>query len=132
MAKLSEKYETMVVYSLKNGEEQVEANKAKFSQMLSENAEVIGTAEWGKRRLAYPINYENDGYYVLYGYDSKPDFPKEFERILNITDGVLRFLTVLRRDVPIAKAPEEIKSAKQDEEYEPTEEKEAVAQEQDE
>lgn len=121
MAKLSEKYETMVVYSLKNGEEQVEANKAKFSQTLSENAEVIGVAEWGKRRLAYPINYENDGYYVLYGYDSKPDFPKEFERVLNITDGVLRFLTVLRRDIPVVKVPEAVENAKTGEEYEPSE-----------
>jgi len=105
MAKLSEKYETMAVFSLKNGEEQAQANKAKFSALISENAELIEIAEWGKRQLAYPINYETEGYYVLYNYDSKPDFPKELERILNITDGVLRFLTVLRRDIPTPKAP---------------------------
>ncbi|MDR0221957.1 MAG: 30S ribosomal protein S6 [Oscillospiraceae bacterium] len=96
MAKLTEKYETMVVFSLKNGEEQVEGLKAKFSELLGSNAELVGVSEWGKRRLAYPINYETEGYYVLYGFDSKPDFPMEFERVLNITDGILRFLTVLR------------------------------------
>jgi len=105
MAKLSEKYETMAVYSLKNGDEQLEANKTKFSALIKENAELIDVAEWGKRQLAYPINYETEGYYVLYSYDSKPDFPRELERVLNITDGVMRFLTVVRRDVPVSKAP---------------------------
>ena len=110
MAKLSEKYETMVVYSLKNGEEQVEALKAKFSGILeeAEGVDLVSVNEWGKRRLAYPINYENDGYYVLYGFDSTPDFPKEFERVLNITEGVMRFLTVLRIDGPARPAPSEV------------------------
>jgi small subunit ribosomal protein S6 len=100
MPKLHEKYETMVVYSLKNGEESVEGLKNKFTALIEANAELISVNEWGKRRLAYPINYENDGYYVLYGFDCKPDFPKELERILNITEGVIRFLTVVRMDTP--------------------------------
>ncbi|MGN0700843.1 MAG: 30S ribosomal protein S6, partial [Oscillospiraceae bacterium] len=49
----------------------------------------------GKRRLAYAINYETEGYYVLYNFESKPDFPAELERIINITDGVLRSIVVL-------------------------------------
>jgi small subunit ribosomal protein S6 len=100
MPKLHEKYETMVVYSLKNGEEQVEGLKQKFSSLIGEQAELVSINEWGKRRLAYPINYELDGYYVIYNYDSKPDFPKELERVLNITEGVMRFLTVLRQEAP--------------------------------
>jgi len=106
MAKLGEKYETMVVFSLKSGDEQVEALKTKFTDLISANAEMVGVNEWGKRRLAYPINYENDGYYVLYMFDSKPDFPEELERVLNITEGILRFLTVLRIDKPVSAAPE--------------------------
>jgi len=100
MPKLQEKYETMVVYSLKNGEEHIEGLKSKFSTLIESNATSVSVNEWGKRRLAYPINYENEGYYVLYGFDSKPDFPMELERILNITEGVLRFLTVLRQEAP--------------------------------
>ena len=105
MAKLSEKYETMVVFSLKNGEEQVEGLKQKFTSLIETNADLISVNEWGKRRLAYPINYEPDGYYVLYGFDCKPEFPKELERVMGITEGILRFLTVLRMDAPAKPAP---------------------------
>ncbi len=97
MAKLGEKYEAVVVFSLKNGEEQVQSLVAKFSELIKENAELVNVDEWGKRKLAYPINYEADGYYVVYNFDSKPDFPVEFERVINITDGVLRSLVVLRK-----------------------------------
>jgi small subunit ribosomal protein S6 len=109
MAKLGEKYETMVVYSLKNGEEQVEGLKTKFLNLIESNPDVtlVNVNEWGKRRLAYPINYEPDGYYVLYAFDSTPDFPKEFERVLNITEGILRFLTVLRQEAPPKPVPAE-------------------------
>jgi small subunit ribosomal protein S6 len=106
MAKLSEKYESMVVFSLKNGAEQVESLKAKFSALIEENAELVGANEWGKKQLAYPINYETEGYYVLYKFDCKPDFPRELERVFNITEGILRFLTVLRNDAPARPAAE--------------------------
>ena len=61
------------------------------------NGELANVDEWGKRKLAYAINYENDGYYVVYTFTSKTDFPAEFERIINITDGVLRSLVVLSK-----------------------------------
>ncbi|MCL2108878.1 MAG: 30S ribosomal protein S6 [Oscillospiraceae bacterium] len=96
MAKLGEKYEAVVVFSLKE-EENVPALVKKFSDLIAENGELLGVDEWGKRRLAYPINYETDGYYVLYNFNSKPDLPLEFERVINITDGVLRSLVVLRQ-----------------------------------
>ncbi|MCM1299581.1 MAG: 30S ribosomal protein S6 [Firmicutes bacterium] len=95
MAKLGEKYEAMVVFSLKNGEEQVQNLVAKFTDLIKANGELINIDEWGKRKLAYPINYENDGYYVVYNFSSKTDFPAEFERIVSITDGVLRSMIVL-------------------------------------
>ena len=107
MAKLNEKYEAVVVFSLKNGEEQVETLKAKFQSLIESKAELVSVNEWGKKRLAYPINYENDGYYVLYNFDCEPGFPKEFERVLNITEGILRFLTVLRVEAPPKPEPEE-------------------------
>lgn len=70
---------------------------AKFSDLIKQNAELVNVDEWGKRKLAYDINYETEGYYVVYSFDSKPDFPMEFERIINITDGVLRSLVTLRK-----------------------------------
>ena len=50
--------------------------------------------EWGKRRLAYPINDEEDGYYVLYNHQCESEFPAELDRVLRITDGVLRSLII--------------------------------------
>ncbi|MCH5199389.1 MAG: 30S ribosomal protein S6 [Oscillospiraceae bacterium] len=97
MAKLGEKYEAMVVFSVKNGEEQVQSLVTKFTDLIKANGELVNVDEWGKRKLAYPINYENDGYYVVYTFSSKTDFPAEFERIINITDGVLRSLVLISK-----------------------------------
>ena len=97
MAKIDEKYEAIVVFSLKKGEEAVAELVKKFSDLIKENGTLVEVNEWGKRKLAYAINYETDGYYVLYNFDSKPDFPIEFERVINITDGILRSLVVLRK-----------------------------------
>ncbi|MDR1754671.1 MAG: 30S ribosomal protein S6 [Eubacterium sp.] len=97
MAKTSEKYEAVVIFSLANGDENVKGLVEKFSDLIKNGAELVSVDEWGKRRLAYPINYEDDGYYVVYCFNCKPDFPQEFERVINITDGVLRSLTTLRK-----------------------------------
>lgn len=97
MAKLSEKYEAMLVFSLKKDEEQIKALVEKFSELIKSNGTLAGVDEWGKRKLAYEINYEGEGYYVLYTFESKPDFPAEFERIVNITDGILRSAVVLKK-----------------------------------
>ncbi len=97
MAKLSEKYEAVIVFSLKKDEEQIKALTAKFSDLIKANGTLTNIDEWGKRKLAYEINYESEGYYVLYNFESKPDFPAELERIINITDGVLRSIVVLAK-----------------------------------
>ena len=98
MAKLDSKYEAMVVLSVKtNDEEQVKALISKFSELIKNNGTLEGVDEGGKRKLAYEINYESEGYYVLYNFESKPDFPAELERVISITDGVLRSMVVLRK-----------------------------------
>lgn len=95
MAKITEKYEAIIVFSLKKDEEQIKALTAKFADLIKENGTLGEIEEWGKRKLAYEINYESEGYYVLYNFESKPDFPAELERVINITDGVLRSIVVL-------------------------------------
>jgi len=52
--------------------------------------------EWGKRRLAYPINDLPEGYYVLVEFESKPDFPAELDRIFKITEGILRSIIIAK------------------------------------
>ena len=95
MAKITEKYEAIIVFSLKKDEEQIKALTEKFADLIKENGTLGEIDEWGKRKLAYEINYESEGYYVLYNFESKPDFPAELERVINITDGVLRSIVVL-------------------------------------
>ena len=97
MAKLSESYEAMVVFSLKKDEDALKALTEKFKNLIEKNGTLTEEVdEWGKRKLAYPINYETEGYYVLYSFTSAPDFPAELNRKLNITDGVLRALVTTK------------------------------------
>ena len=96
MAKVSAKYEVMVVYSIAAGEENVKDLMEKFKSLIEKNATVEDVNEWGKRKLAYEINDETEGYYVLYTFESKPDFPAELNRVLNITEGVLRSLVTVK------------------------------------
>lgn len=96
MAKLSASYELMLVLSIAKSEEAVQTTWAKFKELIEKNAELGEVEEWGKRKLAYPINYETDAYYIVAGFTSAPDFPAELDRVLNITDGVLRSMITIK------------------------------------
>ena len=89
-------YEIVMVFSLSKGEEAVNALKTKFTALISKNGTLGEVEEWGKKKLAYPINYEADGYYVLINFSSEESFPAELDRVINITDGVLRSLIVAK------------------------------------
>ena len=90
-------YEAVFIFSLTLGEEGVPAMVEKFKTLIEENAEIGEIDEWGKRRLAYPIEDETEGHYVLYNFVSGPEFPAELERKAQITEGVLRSM-VVRKD----------------------------------
>ena len=94
MADIKAKYETILVISTTLGEEGVKAMVEKFRARIERHATLEGYDEWGKRRLAYPINDETEGYYVLYNFTSAPAFPAELDRVYKITDGILRSLIV--------------------------------------
>ena len=91
---MANNYEAMMVFSVAGGEEATTALVEKFKALIAANGTVESVDEWGKRRLAYPINDENDGYYVLYNYECDAEFPKELDRVVGITDGVLRSLII--------------------------------------
>ena len=84
-----QKYEAMVVISTKQEEEVIKGLVEKFTSLISENGTLVSVDEWGKKRLAYMINKETEGYYVLYTFEAKPEFPAELSRRLNITEGLL-------------------------------------------
>ena len=84
----------MLVLSVKNGDEATQSLQEKFKALIEANGTLESVDEWGKRKLAYEINDEAEGHYVIFNFDSEPAFPAEFERVAGITDGVLRTLVV--------------------------------------
>ena len=96
MAKVSANYESVVVISTTLGEDGIKAMVEKIKSLISQNGTLDSVNEWGKRRLAYPINDETEGYYVLFNFTSVPSFPAELDRIYKITEGLLRTLIVAK------------------------------------
>ena len=95
MAKTTEKYEVLYVLNPNLTEEETQAVVEKFKTLIEQNGTIDEMDEWGKRKLAYEINYLSEGYYVLVKFTSGPEFPAELDRILGITDGVIRSLVTL-------------------------------------
>lgn len=90
-------YETMYILQPDLDEEARKALVEKFNAVVTgQGATMEKVNEWGNRRLAYAINDFKQGYYVLLHYTGETDVPKELERVLHITDGVLRVLTTVR------------------------------------
>ena len=96
MAKTTEKYEVLYVLNPNLTEEETQAIVEKFKTLIEQNGTVDEMEEWGKRKLAYEINYLTEGYYLLVKFTSGPELPAELDRILGITDGVIRSLVTLR------------------------------------
>ncbi len=94
MANAKNTYEVLYALSLKNGEETAQATSERLKGLIEANAEIVAVDVWGKRRLAYPINYENEGYYVLIYFRSAPDFVAELNRVLGITEDALRYIVL--------------------------------------
>ena len=94
MAKVNANYEVVYILDPALGDEAVAAMIEKFKALVETQGTVAAIDDWGKRRLAYPINHKNEGYYVLMTFESKTDFPAELTRIYNITDGIIRAIVV--------------------------------------
>ena len=92
MAKISGKYEVLYIIDPAQGEEGIAALVEKFKALVEAHGTLTSIDEWGKRRLAYPINDLMEGYYVLMTMDAKPEFPAELDRVFKITEGVMRSL----------------------------------------
>ena len=90
------KYETMLVVSTASEEEATLALVAKFKALIEANGTIENVEEWGKRKLAYPINDETEGYYVVTTFESNPEFPAKLDRVYRITDGVLRSMIIAK------------------------------------
>ena len=90
MAKISANYEVVFIIDPAQGEEGVAALTEKCKPLVEQNSSAPAVEEWGA------INYITEGYYVLISFTSAPEFPKELDRILRITDGVIRSMIVCK------------------------------------
>lgn len=122
MENLNSSYETIFIVDLQIGDEAVKTTVEKFLSLIRENGEITQINEWGKRRLAYPINDLNEGYYVLVNFNAPADFPLELERVYNITEAIMRSL-VVKIEIKKKKSVDAVKPAQpQAAEIETTEE----------
>lgn len=112
MANIISSYETMFIVDMTGGEENVKSIIAKFTDLISKNGTVEEVTEWGSRKLAYPINDINEGYYVIVNFKSAPDFPAELERIFGITEGIMRSLVISLDEKMLAKKAAKAAAAK--------------------
>ena len=87
-------YETIFIVETDIGDDNIKATVDKFIDLIAANGTVTEKEEWGRKRLAYPINFKEEGYYVLVRFSSAPAFPLELERVYNITDSILRSITL--------------------------------------
>ncbi len=92
------KYESVIIINpnLEDG-----ANKAliaKFTDMINKDGKVESVDELGKKRLAYEIKKNKEGYYVVFNFEAKPDFISELERVYRITDEVIKFIVVKKEE----------------------------------
>ena len=92
------KYETMLITTATLDDEATAALVGKFKSLIEANGTIDSIDEWGKRRLAYPINDENEGFYTVFNFTSEPDSPAELDRVYKITEGVMRSLIVAKED----------------------------------
>ena len=88
----------MLITTATLDDEATAALVGKFKSLIEANGTIDSIDEWGKRRLAYPINDENEGVYTVINFTSEPDFPAELDRVYKITEGVMRSLIVAKED----------------------------------
>lgn len=113
MPEIKNSYETVFILSTKLGDDGIAAAVQKFKELIEANGTVDSVDEWGKRRLAYPIAKEEEGYYTLINFTSSPAFTAELDRIYNITDGVIRSLIVRKEKEEPAKPKAEEKKTEE-------------------
>jgi small subunit ribosomal protein S6 len=110
MEKVLNSYESLFIVDLTNGEEAAKATVNKFTTLMAENGEIVDIADWGKRRLAYPINDMNEGYYTVVTFKAEASFPSELERLFNIDESIMRSIVLRLEYEAVAKpaAAEEV------------------------
>ncbi|MEX0833565.1 MAG: 30S ribosomal protein S6 [Actinomycetota bacterium] len=90
------KYELMIILPPESDEARVGAVLERVTQALADQGKVGNVDRWGKRRLAYQLGENSDGYYLLVEFDAEPDAISELQRTLTLADDVVRHKVVVR------------------------------------
>ena len=88
------KYEVMFIIDPTLEDAKKDATVEKFKAVIEEAGEVGKVDVWGMRKLAYPINKKNEGYYVVIEFSASPELPKELDRRLRISDEIMRHIII--------------------------------------
>ena len=88
------KYESVVIINPSVDEEGMKAFIQKFTDIINNEGKVESVNELGKKRLAYEIMKNKEGYYVVFNFEAKPELIAELERNYRIEDNVMKFITV--------------------------------------
>lgn len=89
-----------LLYIIDNGieEEAREGIINKISAIVTDSGGKVDTLDkWGAKKLAYPIDFKTEGYYVMMNFQAESDIPAEVQRVLKITDSVMRYM-ILSKD----------------------------------
>ena len=106
------KYEVVYIIDPAVEEEARKALIAKFNDLITGNGgSVDKVEEWGKRRLAYAIDYKTEGYYVLVNFQAEAELPKELERNLQISDSVIRYQVIKQLERKVGIKPRAVRPA---------------------
>ena len=93
------KYESVIIINPSLDEQGIKDVITKFTDLINNNnGKVENVDEMGKRKLAYEIKKQSEGYYVVYIFEANPEFIKELERIYRITDSIMKFITIRKED----------------------------------
>ena len=92
------KYESVVIINPSVEEEKVKELSQKFTDIINNDGKVEKVEELGKKKLAYEVKKNKEGYYVVYTFEAKPELIAELERNYRITDEIIKFIVVRRED----------------------------------
>ena len=88
------KYESIIIINPSVDDEAVKALESKFTDLINKDGKVEKVDELGKRKLAYEINKQKEGFYLVFKFEAKPELISELERNYRITDEIIKFMTV--------------------------------------
>lgn len=92
------KYESVIIINPSLEEQGMKDVITKFTDLINKDGKVENIEEVGKKKLAYEIKKNSEGYYVIITFEANPDFITELERIYRITDDIMKFITIRKED----------------------------------